>query len=116
MSKEEWINSTIARYCKETGDLPRSTSHMSTLEQWLMRQLWEVEKAKATMPEPELPTRTVFIDPDEGWRYGFPKAFTFTGKFPDADEINAWLIENGYPKEIIDKHGGVSIGISGKID
>lgn len=38
-----------------------------------------------------------YIDPPEGWRYGFPKRF-------DGDEadVNAWLLANGYPQASVD--------------
>lgn len=37
------------------------------------------------------------IDPDEGWRYGFPKVL------PDrTGNIKAWLVENGYPLQRIE--------------
>jgi hypothetical protein len=40
------------------------------------------------------------IDPPSGWKYGFPK------EIPEhVDDTRAWLIENGYPKEEIDKLG-----------
>jgi hypothetical protein len=34
------------------------------------------------------------IDPDGGWKYGFPK------QIPDdhQNDLNPWLIENGYPE------------------
>jgi hypothetical protein len=41
------------------------------------------------------------IDPPQGWRYGFPKVF-------DCDEnedVNTWLINNGYPKQLIEQLG-----------
>ena len=38
-----------------------------------------------------------YIDPEEGYRYGFPKVFPdFVGNVP------VWLVENGYPQERID--------------
>jgi hypothetical protein len=40
-----------------------------------------------------------YIDPPEGWRYGFPK------EIPDNVDTIKWLVENGYPKEEIDKLG-----------
>jgi hypothetical protein len=40
------------------------------------------------------------IDPPSGWRYGFPK------EIPEVvTDVNAWLIENGYPKKFIDDLG-----------
>ena len=40
------------------------------------------------------------IDPPSGWKYGFPKVLP-----DDIINITEWLIENGYPKELIDKFG-----------
>ena len=41
-----------------------------------------------------------FIDPPEGWKYGFPKVL------PDnIDNISDWLVEQGYPKEKIASYG-----------
>jgi len=39
-----------------------------------------------------------YIDPPSGWRYGFPK------ELPDLrpDDIEAWLVEQGYPKWLLD--------------
>jgi hypothetical protein len=40
------------------------------------------------------------IDPPSGWMYGFPK------EIPEVvTDVNAWLIENGYPKKHIDDLG-----------
>lgn len=39
-------------------------------------------------------------DPAEGWKYGFPKPIPY-----DVKEVVPWLIEQGYPKEEIDKYG-----------
>jgi hypothetical protein len=39
------------------------------------------------------------IDPPSGWKYGFPKAL------PDTiteSEIAAWLLEQGYPEQLLD--------------
>jgi len=41
---------------------------------------------------------TTFIDPPSGWKYGFPKALPE----PQPENINAWLVANGYPQEEID--------------
>ena len=45
-------------------------------------------------------TKVTMIDPDEGWRYGFPKMLPNELKGKDVTE---WLIEKGYPREVIDK-------------
>lgn len=40
------------------------------------------------------------VDPPNGWRYGFPKAC------PDDrwDDMEEWLIEQGYPQAEKDKY------------
>jgi hypothetical protein len=41
-----------------------------------------------------------YIDPPRGWIYGFPK------EIPEGvKDINAWLVENGYPKNEIERLG-----------
>jgi len=40
------------------------------------------------------------IDPPSGWRYGFPKPIP-----NDVKNVNEWLVENGYPQELIDELG-----------
>lgn len=49
--------------------------------------------------------KVMMIDPDEGWRYGFPKAM------PDGvGNTYGWLVENGYPKERIDYFENSKLG------
>jgi hypothetical protein len=43
---------------------------------------------------------TRMIDPPSGWQYGFPKPIP-----DDVTDTEKWLIENGYPKHLIDKLG-----------
>lgn len=49
---------------------------------------------------------TTYVDPPEGWRYGFPKPFTFPGSIllPGAKEkaLRKWFIDNGYPERDIE--------------
>lgn len=40
------------------------------------------------------------IDPPSGWMFGFPKPIP-----KDVKDVRKWLIENGYPKEVMDKYG-----------
>lgn len=40
------------------------------------------------------------IDPPNGWRYGFPKPLP-----DDVDNVEEWLILEGYPKDMIDGLG-----------
>lgn len=43
--------------------------------------------------------KKIWIDPPEGWRYGFPKLFE------SSTDMTSWLIENDYPKQIIEDMG-----------
>lgn len=43
-----------------------------------------------------------YIDPPEGWKHGFPKVIPENVK---PEDINDWLVKNGYPKEKIIKYG-----------
>ena len=45
-----------------------------------------------------------FIDPPSGWKYGFPKELP-----KDTKDVIQWLIDNGYPKEEIDRMGDMFI-------
>ena len=47
-----------------------------------------------------MPTVT-YIDPPSGWKYGFPKVIPENQK----NRVHQWLIEQGYPKEELDKMG-----------
>lgn len=40
------------------------------------------------------------IDPPSGWRYGFPKEIS-----DDVTDILGWLVEKGYPKNLMDELG-----------
>ena len=43
----------------------------------------------------------LYIDPPSGWKYGFPKVYD-----PDTDgDVMKWLVESGYPQELIDNYG-----------
>lgn len=44
---------------------------------------------------------TTFVDPPEGWRYGFPKAVPDEG----ISDMLKWLIDEGYPAELIEALG-----------
>jgi hypothetical protein len=45
----------------------------------------------------------LMIDPPQGWLFGFPKEIS-ESVLIDGN-IKEWLIENGYPKGIIDSFG-----------
>lgn len=40
------------------------------------------------------------IDPPSGWKYGFPKPIP-----EDVKDVKEWLVEQGYPQELIDELG-----------
>ena len=44
--------------------------------------------------------KITYIDPPNGWKYGFPKELP-----PNMGNIHGWLIENGYPQKEIDNFG-----------
>lgn len=42
----------------------------------------------------------MWVDPPEGWRYGFPR------KIPnDVPDHRKWLVEQGYPEKVIESYG-----------
>lgn len=51
----------------------------------------------------------ILCDPPEGWKYGFPKAFTFTPSHPNLPgeefdrELKAWFVDAGYPRSLVEK-------------
>ena len=54
-------------------------------------------------PEPAIPpawlARPYWVDPPEGWRWGFPLLYD-----PAADgDMTEWMIRNGYPKRLADQ-------------
>jgi hypothetical protein len=51
--------------------------------------------------------KVTIVDPDEGWRYGFPKMLPDELKGKD---ITSWLISEGYPVDVIEKWKCSSLG------
>lgn len=54
----------------------------------------------ANEPEPAIPPawlgRPYYVDPPEGWRWGFPKLYD-----PATDgDMRAWMIRSGYPERL----------------
>lgn len=37
----------------------------------------------------------LFVDPDEGWRYGFPK---IVPEWLKPEDLSAWIYRQGYPR------------------
>lgn len=44
----------------------------------------------------------LFIDPPSGWMYGFPKQAPKNLDQMSQEEVNEWLIANGYAKEAVE--------------
>ena len=45
--------------------------------------------------------KKLMIDPPSGWKYGFPKPIPKKRR----KDVNAWLVEQGYPQKEIDNLG-----------
>ena len=45
----------------------------------------------------------VFVDPPDGWRYGFPKPLPPNVRKIEGFDFHDWLIQNGYPKAEVDR-------------
>jgi hypothetical protein len=43
----------------------------------------------------------LWVDPPEGWRYGFPKVWD-SMKYPN---LYMWLAQEGYPSEVRNSYG-----------
>lgn len=45
---------------------------------------------------------SLFIDPQSGWQYGFPKIWDFNKPYNESSrkEIETWLISKGYPEQL----------------
>lgn len=51
--------------------------------------------AECTVP-PEWTSRPYYVDPPEGWRWGFPRLYD-----PATDgDMTEWMIRNGYPERL----------------
>lgn len=46
-------------------------------------------------------TKVRMIDPPSGWKFGFPKPVPD----PAPVDMKEWLVEQGYPKKLIDSYG-----------
>ena len=45
----------------------------------------------------------IWVDPPEGWKYGFPAIFD-----PDTDgQLSEWIVKKGYPISVIQEYGDV---------
>lgn len=52
-----------------------------------------------------MPNLTLFVDPESGWLYGFPRAWDLDKPFNESSrqEKVAWLISKGYPEQLAKK-------------
>jgi hypothetical protein len=49
----------------------------------------------------DLSNKSLWVDPPEGWKYGFPAIYN-----PDTDgQMSEWIISKGYPIQIIKEYG-----------
>lgn len=50
-------------------------------------------------------SKLVFLDPESGWRYGFPQVWDKDIPYGKAtrEEKVEWLVSKGYPKEMAKK-------------
>jgi hypothetical protein len=45
----------------------------------------------------------IWVDPPEGWKFGFPAIYD-----PATDgQMRDWILSKGYPKQIIQEYGDV---------
>jgi len=51
--------------------------------------------------------KVTMVDPDEGWKYGFPKVLPEELKGKD---ITTWLVSEGYPHDVIENWNKSSLG------
>jgi hypothetical protein len=82
-------------------DAARLEGNRETDEEWL-RSI-SATKTEATPDEctvpPEWTSRPYYVDPPEGWRWGFPRLYD-----PATDgDMRAWMVANGYPQRLADQ-------------
>jgi|GEM_PF-6775565 len=52
-------------------------------------------------PDLSIKSSRVWIDPPEGWKFGFPAIYD-----PDTDgQMSEWIVNKGYPIEVIKEYG-----------
>jgi hypothetical protein len=52
-------------------------------------------------PDLSIKSKKIWIDPPEGWKFGFPAIYD-----PDTDgQMSEWIISKGYPVQIIKEYG-----------
>lgn len=43
----------------------------------------------------------IMIDPPSGWMFGFPKRLTIPDEEKENFNMRNWLLENGYPEQLM---------------
>lgn len=44
----------------------------------------------------------MWVDPPQGWKYGFPKVYDV---LKDGTDVYEWIIKEGYPRKIAESYG-----------
>lgn len=68
----------------------------------------DIEKPITFTPtlDEEFSRDMLLIDPPSGWKYGFPKSISKAEyKSFKGNQLNNWLIKNGYPAKEIESYG-----------
>jgi hypothetical protein len=83
---------------KKTPRIPKSIRRKAY---WCLKHFpTELTIKEAQKKCPELfggYTPKTFIDPPQGWKYGFPKVLPLY-----VEDIGKWLVENGYPEKDVE--------------
>ena len=72
-------------------DPPHDHDHLDT-PRWIL-----------LMPHDHDHLTMMYIDPPSGWMYGFPKEAPANLREMNDDQLNEWLVSNGYPQEEVDR-------------
>jgi len=60
--------------------------------------LW---RKRLSIQSEDLSNKSIWVDPPEGWKYGFPAIYD-----PNTDgQMSEWIISKGYPIQIIKEYG-----------
>jgi len=87
------------------GDMEIRDAIKTLLSNWYMTPEAYEKVMGLTKEEPEVKEsdeKFYWIEPLNGWKWGFPKKINYNSYLGDTLD---WLIKNGYPKEEIEKIG-----------
>jgi hypothetical protein len=60
--------------------------------------LW---RKRLSIDSEDLNNKSIWVDPPEGWKYGFPAIYD-----PEKDgQMSEWIVNKGYPLEVIKEYG-----------